>query len=312
MRYLTLALLVLLFSCKKDQTLLETSTSATVSSDALLPLPYHSTSFVTDYPANGSVPPFTFTKALYSDTRVKRLQMTSRGNVNAPALFGPDFAYNFDYTFAYAPNKAIITRKYKKHTETTFSQPQQFECIFNANGHCTSITYLPATPSPFPLVQMSFEYSGKKLTHMMVGYHLLETGGLPSSQGGEFTINTDANGNVLSITPDYVIHQALQIPSVSYTYNLNKTGNYSYQPTQYLFSQWFSFLEVMQWLPMQVNERKSVNLSVKLLDWSSGTGTPVVNTVNQGQKYFNHQYDVNGNLTSYTYADGVAQKTTWQ
>lgn len=56
MRYLPLALLVLLFSCQKDHTVSEDFKSATVSSDALLPLPYHSTSFVTDYPANGSVP----------------------------------------------------------------------------------------------------------------------------------------------------------------------------------------------------------------------------------------------------------------
>lgn len=311
MRYLPLALLVLLFSCQKDNTAPGDFKSATVSSDALLPLPYHSIAFVTDYPANGSVPPFTFTKALYSDTRVKSLQMTARGNVNAPALFGPGFAYNFDYTFTYGPNKSIITRKYKKSTESTFSQAQQFECIFNENGHCTSITYLSPTPTPYPLVQIKLEYSGKKLTHISIPYHEVSGGALPNTQGGEYTVKTDANGNILSITPDYVIHEDLQIPSVSYTYNLNKTGNYCYQPTQYLFSQWFSLLEVMQWVPMQVNERASVNLTVKKVDWSGGSDNPVVHTVNQGQKYFNHKYLPNGNLSSYTYGDNVEQRITW-
>ncbi len=68
--------LALLFaSCQKDASVKDRALSSTVSADALLPMPCHSTSFVTDYPVEpGKVPPFTFTKTLYSDTRVKTME----------------------------------------------------------------------------------------------------------------------------------------------------------------------------------------------------------------------------------------------
>lgn len=310
------ALVLLLASCQKNLSdKQEASVSSTVSSDALLPLPYHSVSFTTDYPVNSLTQPFRFTKTLYCDTRVSRLQMTTRGNVNSP-YFGPARIFNFDYRFAYGPNKAFITRRSKIYTDAAFSQPYQYECTFNSNGHCTEIKYVgdPAA-SPGEMTRLRLTYSGKRLIKISVPRLDVNTEDNYDAAEGDWDVVSDSKGNILTIKPSQ--HIGDQTPgypasTVTYTYNLNKTGNYCYMPTQYLFSQWFSLLEVMQWVPMQVNERTSVNLKVDFVDWSGGTENAVNRTVTQGQRYYNHKYDANGNLISYTYGDGVAQKITWK
>jgi hypothetical protein len=73
---------LLLTACQKDlSSTNDAITSEAVSSDALLPLPCHTIAFNIDKPAvAGEVPPFSFTKTLYSDTRVKTIHMISRVN----------------------------------------------------------------------------------------------------------------------------------------------------------------------------------------------------------------------------------------
>lgn len=312
MRFISLAFLVVLCSCQKDQNLLSVETSVVVANDLLLPLPYHSSSFITDYPANETTPPFQFIKTFYNDTRVRTMQMTSRGNVNYPQVVGPGFSYNFDYSFTYGSGKSYITRKFKKAKESSFSSPERYECTFNENGHCTSIKYIGTLPTEYPY-RIILDYDGKKLKKIVIPF-VQDYAGEPNDPSffGELDVKTDANGNVLSIMPIYSVIMNGPAPSVSYTYNLNKKGNYCYQPTQYLFSQWFAMLEVMQWIPMQVNERTAVNLYVKIDDFSNGTGDIITHRIRQGQKYSNHQYDVNNNLISYTYGDGVPQKIAWK
>jgi len=304
-----LALVVLFASCQKDLSSKQDAAAAsTVSSDVLLPLPFHSVSFTTDYPAN-SAQLFTFTKTLYPDTRVSRLIMTSRRNINSP-YFEPQGAFNYDYQFVYSTNKATITRRYKTSDEPDFSQPYsqpfKYECILNNDGYCTEIRRIGTPASDYP-VRIGLTYSGKRLTQIWVPF--VDDQDEYTTSMGHWDVAYDANGNVTAITPQGDVYPQ---SSVYYTYNLNKKGNYCYMPTQYLFSQWFSLLEVMQWIPMEVNERKSVSLKVNFVDWSAGTDHAVNRTILQGQSYYNHKYDANGNLISYTYGDNVAQKITWK
>ncbi len=305
-----LSLVLVLAGCQKDlSNKQDVPASSTVSSDVLLPLPFHSVSFATDYPAN-SVQPFSFTKTLYSDTRVYKLQMNVRGNVNSP-YFGSTAIINYDYQFAYSTNKATFTRKAKRSYEAAFPQANKYECTFNNDGYCTEIRYVGPPPSwqddSFDPVRLTLTYSGKKLTK--IWSHFTDGPDEYSTSVGTWNVVYDANGNVSTIKPEI---GTLPQSSVSYTYNLNKKGNYCYMPTQYLISQWFSLLEVMQWVPMQVNERKSVSLKVDFIDWSGGTEHSVNRTIVQGQRYYNHKYDANGNLIYYTYGDNVAQKIAWK
>jgi hypothetical protein len=68
----------------------------------------------------------------------------------------------------------------------------------------------------------------------------------------------------------------------------------------------FTLCEVMNWLPPQFHSRTQ-RKSVAVEFYPYGNASRVV----QSQVYKNHKYDAKGNLLSYTYGDGVLQKTTW-
>lgn len=307
MRILLLAFFVFFLSgCKKDIADLRSSIdSEVVSSDALLPLKYHAVSFVTNYPVvKGKVPPFTFIKTQYADRRIKTLYMVSRYDANISTSTNQYYVSNYTFTYSTNAARAKGTRKLYKATKgaliRTFYDDLSF--TFNSARICTKIT---AVGKPEPLYTLLSDLSSVFVFNT-------------SSYG--FVGYKDAKGNVKYFEGAWLSGFA---NSVSYTYDLLTLpkGMLLYQPTQYALDHWFSLLEVMQWAPGRPrNPRKSVSVSIvkKIHMDNQGNviygpdGNPIIERVYQSQKYLNHKYDVNGNLISYSYGDGVLQKTIWK
>lgn len=293
---LTIIILIVCGCQKQTPSNVGTESGVTTSADAtLLPLKYHATSFTTAYPVvKGQVPPFMFTKTLYTDTRVKTLHMVSR--TSASTKYSTNQYYIYDYTFSYALNSARAkgTRKLFAKSGTlvkTFYDDLSF--TFNSAGICTRIT---AVGHSAPLYLQTYSTAAE------VAF---------STETYGFSIFKDAKGNFKKSEGAWLSGLA---PSVTFTYDLTTTpkGILFYVPTQYAIDEWYSLLETMQWAPAKsYNPRKSVSLYLSFLLGDQSTGSEQ-DIIIQGQKYLNHKYDVNGNLISYTYGDGVPQKITWK
>lgn len=307
----SIGFLALLFaSCQKDLSVKEkeASLSATVSSDALLPLPCHSTSFISDYPiVVGMVPPFTYTKTLYSDTRVKTINMVTRKNP-IHQFFNRE-SFEWSGQFSYGPNKAYLKGTKKTWLYYNFgngemkrlmsTQPVDLLFIFNAQGYCTNVidqTIEPGSYAEVLYIEYAF-WDPQRVTHVKV---------IPNPLDQALNVNYypvyDDYGNVLT----YEAPWNYRVPNLTYTYDYSKprgTKNYSFIPSQNWFSQEYSLLEVMQWLPQSNHQRKSVAATF----WLPNTNDKIT----QSQVYKNYQFDEKGNMTSVTYGDNVPQRTTW-
>lgn len=303
--------LALLFaSCQKNLSEKDAALSITVASDALLPLPCHSTSFVTDYPVvAGAVPPFTFTKTLYSDTRVKTIYMVTRKNP-IHQFFNRE-SIELSGQFSYGPNRAYLkgTKKIWSHynygngvmKKLLETKNVNLKFYFTPEGICERVTDLNYNTTPaIEDAEYTAFYIGWE-NKKMVGFYVKPDPGDPFVTNFYYPIY-DQYGNVLT----YDIHPNSGVPNLTYTYDYTKprgTKNYSYIPSQNWFSQEYSLLEVMQWLPQSNHQRKSVSVAF----WLPNTTERVV----QSQVYKNYQFDARGNQTSVTYGDNVPQKTTW-
>jgi hypothetical protein len=285
-------------------------TAKTVASDALLPMPCHSTSFVTDYPIKpGEVPPFRFTKTLYSDTRVKTINMLSR--VNSKHWMLQQQAYELNGTFTYSINMAHFTgtRETWEYYQTESGAagkklvariPISYSFRFDSGGHCVWVGTNGQTS-----LEISYDYySTPKAIQGIAVY---------ATKGDTYKLYEavrDSLGNVLTYRLPFPDDKYSSNVIYSYDYKQPANGKtFNYTPSQNLISQEFSILEAMQWVPSGATHvRKTVS---GVFFPQAILGTPSNYRIVQTQTYKNHKFDSKGNLVSYTYADNVLQKTTW-
>lgn len=306
MKFFFAALIAVLFlSCQKETIEKSTLSGEVIESNGLLPLPCHAISFVTNYPiVAGKVPPFTFTKTQYSDGRIKTVNWIHRLYPNS-SYYKPEYMV-YKATITYGTNKAFIsaTSEYYRldsYGSTPYSIGKRtFTVNFNSNGHAISLV------SSIGQALISFGYSGKKMISMHIGPPSWEIG--EAGYDVNMLVTTDSYGNITKLKSEKRSNG--RIVELNYSYNYGISGkNYLYQPSQYVISPWYSFLELMEWVPKSIHERKSVGFKIDA-DFSSYSSTNKF-ILQQGQSYYNNKYDASGNLLSYTYADNVLQRTTW-
>lgn len=312
--FFTAVIAFLFLSCQKDISKSEsTSKSLTVSNDALVPLPCHTTSFVTDYPPTpiGQVPPFRFTKTLYSDTRVKTINMLHRAYPNYSTY--KKQAYETIGTFTYSTNAAkfvgtVQTFEYYKTATNTAGKRSiakknvTINFTFNSSGYCQTVTNSDGSDAEY-----TYEFTNPNQTGPLRLSNLFTH----ESQTGNHHVlyfKHDRYGNLTQYNSPYGVKSIINI---YYDY-LNDGRKTAYIPTQYGVSFEHNLVEVMQWLPQSNNPRKSISIrfpktpGIDIFD-----GTTASTTVLQGQTYLNSKYDTKKNLISYTYADKVLQKIGW-
>lgn len=305
---LYILLATLLFSCQKKIDAPTSINGEVVTSDALAPLPCHTTSFATNYPnVAGQNPPFKFTKTQYSDGRINSVKMITRyyPKLSYWERWWSAAFYEWDYKFTYSYRKATMTgtRKWyfiRKGTTTKLLQETlvyPFQFTFNAAGFVTAVD-MNTNGKLHRKLTLVYSADGKILKEINGAMRY-------ENQGLDYQVYSDSRGNITQIVEK---NNYFNLPAyVKYTYNYTTNANkkYFYSPTQYAVDQYFNLLEVMQWIPPSKNERKTVVMASPNFALS-----PYQNTV-QGQSYLNHKYDATGNLLSYTYKDNVLQKTTW-
>lgn len=314
--HVLICFLLLFVSCQRAGDLKHSINGEIVSSQALSPLPCHSTSFVTDYKTlPGQVPPFMFNKTLYSDTRVKSVHVLSRAN---PIYKGyKPQAYEIIGKFSYSTNAAILTgtmqlwEYFKTSTgaagkKSISKKTISWTFFFNENGYCKAIRD-NFNPEPYE-AQLNINYDYETNTKIQW---------IQNADNGDMEVITDEFGNPLTYVPSW--YSICWAPRVNYKYNYDKptTGKrYSYIPTQNWFGQRYSIAELMQWIPQSTHERISVAAEfyphpVSCPDCCGGGVYNPGPKVLQTRYYKNHKFDFKGNLISYTYEDNVLQKTTW-
>lgn len=311
-----LAAIVLFVSCKKDLSIDQNSINADpISTDALTPLPCHSTNFVTNYPVKpGEVPPFRFTKTLYSDSRVKSINMLSRANPIHSAY--KNQAYELIGTFSYSYRKATFVgtsqlwEYYKTSSgaagrKSISKKKWEYQFEFNEHGYCNVILGIdgPDMQNYHELLYIQYNKSNPAA----IEFVKVNENPYVTPERYYSAIN-DSKGNLLSFEGSEqwggYASRFYSRPSFTYDYTIPATNKrYNYIPTQNLISQHYSLLEVMQWLPSTTHQRKT----------AAGIFYPYNNgyKIVQSQTYKNQRFDGKGNLVSYTYGDNVLQKTTW-
>jgi hypothetical protein len=300
-----IALFFLFLGCKKSvEPSLERQPSLTVSSDALVPLPCHSTAFSTAYATSpGKVPPFYFTKTLYADTRVKTIQLFSRANPNFNHPMYGNWAYELKGSFSYSTNAAkfVGTKETWEYFKTSTGVAGKrslgklsvtYNFVFNAAGLCTSVSL-----GTWRVLKLNYTNPGLPNTLSSMIYS-------PNSEETwPITVTIDSKGNPTKIINENNVY----VPYVTYKYDYSRAGDrYNYQPSQYGVNFEYSLLEVMQWVPLGKNPRSGVAVSFIGVDANES-----LYRVTQSQIYKNMKYDSKRNLVSYTYGDNVLQKTTW-
>lgn len=310
----SLCIVLSLISCQKTITTESEVATATVSSDANSPLNCHSIAFASDYPVKpGEVPPFSFTKTLYPDARVKTIRMLSRRNPIHPAFKKEAIETIGNFTYgantggdkSTYPGLAMLngTREVFEYYKTPSGAgarrsvtKRNINLVFKlkSNGYVGEVF-------DYQLDQVILEvvYQAQHPeTITAIGASQYDRTG---TKGVQFWFVTpDQYGNIASFyfpfgpTDSYF--------RVTYDYASPRgTKTYNYIPSQNLVSEDYSLCEVMQWLPQSTHQRKTAG------------GTFAVNGqwVNQDQVYKNFQFDSKGNQTSATYGDNILQKTTW-
>lgn len=308
---LKVAALALIFaSCQKNLSDKEESLSSTISSDASLPLNCHSLSLVTEYPIiPWKVPPFTFTKTLYTNGRVNRISMTTRKNFIHQFFNGESIELTGQ--FSYGPNLAFLKGVKKIYSHGRYADGTYRKLVLQRNvnlkfymtpeGFCTRITDLDRASGSEPwqepeVLAVNFNVVPNISTIMVAEDPEL------GIQASTYYPVYDQYGNITTFNTPYNFHA----PYLTYTYDYNAprgTKNFSYVPSQNTISQEYSLLETMQWLPQSNHQRKSVSTTF----WMPNSSEKHVQT----QKYQNYQFDAKGNMTSFTYADNIPVRTTW-
>lgn len=318
-----LCVTLFLVSCQKKLTSELEATTTVVASNANSPLKSHTLSLTTDYPVKpGEVPPFSFSKTLYPDHRVKTLRMLSRKYPIHPAY--PKQAIELIGSFTYRanpnnpdPNGPIPNWAYLKGTSETWEYYKTSTGAAAKRSLGKKVINWVITIDKQGAAQTVFD-STFATSYETLGKILFLRGSFES-----FTLAYDESGNQIYDNFGYLQYdqfgnltgfqqrysgkdvERAGDASFAFTYDYNNprgSRNYSYIPTQNLLCQEFSVMEVMQWIPQPTHARKSGSGIFMLPN-----GTRVV----QSQTYKNYQFDANGNQISVTYGDNVLQKTTW-
>ena len=218
----------------------------------------------------------------------------------------------FDYDITYEDNKAIFKGSTKvyfweldnppsgedpytppdpdapKHPEeqVEYRDTRDFEVLFDKK-----------TRFPVEVRYVESQESVLKLIYNHKGY---------LSQVGNYNVTTDNRGNILSIlTPPLVEEEYYYGPQqlgVRYYYsdqNVAKTTNQYYETPNIFISPMYSILEILAWGPFQPDlERISVNLQHTY-------GEEYLPDPTMGMSYYNHQYDQQGNLVSYSFEGDI-------
>lgn len=311
----TLCVALFLVSCQKTITTDNDVITAVVASNDNSSLISHSLTFTSDYPVKpGEVPPFTFTKTLYPDHRVRTIRMLSRQNPIYPGFAKQ--AVELIGTFTYAsntsnePNPGNLPSPHLAYLKGTSEVWEYYKTSTGAGARRSvskrNINYkIYLSPLGFCNQVVDLDQSAPGEYHYLLlaeyvkghGYELFS---LVIDNQYYYAVR-DQFGDLISFTfpsvnpPDSYFR-------IAYDYS-SPVGskNFSYIPSQNLISQEYSLMEVMQWTPPAIFARKSAGGTFKLNgQW-----------VNQDQVYKNYKFDANGNQTSLTYGDNVLQKTTW-
>jgi hypothetical protein len=261
MKLITLLFVLLFFGCKKvDITPAGENDNLRVmrSDDALLPLKCHALSLTS----------INLVKQLYTNNRVKSLTYVSKDILGLQTKW---FLY-----FAYYPNQARIRGSRGEYYDGVRQgiNRDTIEVNFNSYGYATTVYTISA--------------SRVRTLQLTLTYNTTNPALIRLTKMNNTTVINDAKGNITSIKTAY---------GVKYTYNLNSPAGkrHYYSPTVFPFFEdfvlgdYFSLLEMMQWIPMSRNARTSVTT------WAGGVENPS-HTVNLR----NHQYDASGNLVRYS------------
>lgn len=311
--FTALNVIVLFASCQKDLSPKEEFVNGEiVSSDALTPLPCHTTAFISNYPVKaGEVPPFRFSKTLYVDSRVKTINMLSRVypihsqyKKHAVELIG---TFSYGPGVAYLKGTSQVWEYYKTSTgagakRSISKKNVSYKFYFTAAGYSKKVTAVASAEREVLAVYFDSD------PQLVSGIYLPEDPIKLEGAAYYYPIY-DKYNNLLSYDLPY--NRWASRLSYTYDYTIPRNGkNYSFIPSQNLISQEYSLLEVMQWLPQSNHQRKSVSgifFPYKKSTYPFNTGQKVVQT----QYYFNYKFDSRKNQISLTYADNVLQKTTW-
>jgi hypothetical protein len=325
MKHFLQMLCVALFfiSCQKTLTTETDVTTATLASNANSPLKSHTLTFTSNYPVKaGEVPPFSFTKTVYPDHRVKTIRMLSRKNPIYPGFAKQALELIGTFTYAANPNSpppddpaALPHLAFLKGTMETWDYYKaangsaakrslgkkvvNWKFYFNDQGICLSVEDInPPLPEGVKTTfQWTPDYAWINDIYDDAGHFSVRKFGF---------INSDQYSNITGFTNGYegaITHPGESNFTITYDYSAPAgSKNYSYIPTQNLICPEFSLMEVMQWVPKATYQRKTASGKFML---PNGT------IVTQSQVYKNYKFDANGNQTSLTYGDNVIQKTTW-
>jgi len=324
MKHLCFAFSFILFlsSCQKNLASKDEVNTAIVASEANSPLKSHSLTFTSDYLVKpGEVPPFTFTKTLYSDARVKTIRMLSRKNPIYPGFKSEAEEIIGTFTYGSLPGNQLTPHAaYLKGTNETWEYYKlpsgagarkslgrkaiNWRFKLDVKGFCRVIEDYNLPPTSYgPTIIFDSNPNATDNSYLIKDSY--DSNGNVERKFGFFAL--DQYGNILRFQQRYS-SDLVQNPGessfvITYDYNIPRgSKNYSFIPTQNLVCQEFSLLEVMQWVPQPTHQRKT-GAGVFML--------PNHTIVTQSQVYQNYKFDANGNQTSLTYGDNILQKTTW-
>lgn len=335
---------ILLTSCVKRVDT-DTSVSMTVADDGReVILPCKTVSFTTNYTAQvGMVPPFKYSKTLYSNGRVASINMLGKFTPNYFTYKQLAFEWIGKFTYkdsvyfsegwppinqATFVGTAQIWEYYKSSTGLTARRS-----IRKTNKNLT-ISFSPTHGYVFFIrdntlnkTVLNIGYGGtqyvddgrfgEKMDVIWVyeaaedvQYNknpIIKGGSNPENRiAKEYNVKYDSYGNILMYAPNTYFSSLKYIPRISYTYDYTQakgTKKVSYQPSQLWVSQEFSLCEAMQWIMPPRYLRKS--LSAEFYPYNNST------KIVQTRSFKNYKFDATGNMISHTYEDNVLQKTTW-
>lgn len=342
MNHLPFFLFAVLFlaSCqKKIDASVESINGETVSSKGAVAVdPCHSIAYSTNYATvAGKIPPFRFTKTQYASGRIKTINMLSRANPNHSNF--KQQAWEVIGTFTYQSNQAILkgTKELweyyktstgaaakrsilKKNISLTFyfgTQPYDdyggtsngtaYNKVYEVRNNIEGRLALRMKREPY------YDWNaGKLFIEVLAGSDEPDNYFEASGTYGDYGLSSMAitSYNVTNRTPP--VSWGLR---KTITFKYNSAGWYAdtkqrlYQPTQNWISMEYTLCEVMNWIGFGALDGQGYDGErnfVEVRFYPYNTSSLAV----QSQTYQNHKYG-GGNLLSYTYGDGVLQKTTW-
>jgi hypothetical protein len=318
---------IILASCQKkmDERADSLHGDMVESENAVYPEACHSISFSTNYSAvAGKVPPFRFTKTQYASGRIRTINMLSRANPNHAAF--KQQAWEVIGTFTYWEHYARLTgtkQLWEYYKTSTGAAARRSIVKKNINLLFTFRNGKVGQKIDVERVDNIIENRPAltfKTSSTMYGMYPYKIEVLPGSDEPEnyFEVWPDKE----SPNPATTISSITQLRTPS-SWALRKTIRYDYvdygtypyrnrvyQPTQNWISLEYTICEIMGWIGLDGLDGNGAGYErtrVEVRFHPYNTSSMAI----QSQVYKNQRYS-GTNLVSYTYGDGVLQKTSWQ